>query len=210
MLRRSLLTPAVLLTAALLAPTDPAAAADPTAFIAGLGGQLRLVATEVPSHQRQAVLQQLFHHDFDVPLITRFVFGRFWTVAAPDQQRELSAVLEQYLISQYGNRLIEYGGSGEAPIVTGSRPAEDGAVVSSEITFGRSPTQGGRGAPSAPIRVDWRLVASDGGYRIADVSIDGVSMAVTQRSELADEIERDGGQLSIVLAALRQRAAEFR
>jgi phospholipid transport system substrate-binding protein len=205
MLRRSLLPSAAILAVALLMPALPAAAADPTAFIQGLGGRLRFVATAVPADRRQAELSQLFRQDFDVPVITRFIFGRYWNLAAPDQQRELSAVLERYLISQYGDRLIEYGGSGQAPIILGSRAAEDGALVSSEIIFGHSPTQGGRGVPAAPIRVEWRLVASDGAYKISDVSIDGVSMAVTQRLALADEIARDGGQLSVLLATLQQR-----
>jgi MlaC protein len=47
-----------------------------------------------------------------------------------------------------------------------------------------------------PIEVDWRLAESDGRYKISDVSIDGVSMALTQRSEFAAIVQRNGGRVA--------------
>jgi phospholipid transport system substrate-binding protein len=55
-----------------------------------------------------------------------------------------------------------------------------------------------------PIEVDWRLVVSDGRYKISDVSIDGVSMALTQRSEFAAIIQRNGGRVAGLLATKRE------
>ena len=48
--------------------------------------------------------------------------------------------------------------------------------------------------------MDWRLGISDGAYKIEDVAIDGVSMALTQRSEFAGLIQRNGGKLAGLLA----------
>ena len=56
----------------------------------------------------------------------------------------------------------------------------------------------------APIAVDWRLGVSDGLYKIEDVAIDGVSMALAQRSEVAALIARDGGQVGTLLATMRE------
>jgi phospholipid transport system substrate-binding protein len=53
------------------------------------------------------------------------------------------------------------------------------------------------------LAVDWRLGVSDGHYKIEDVAIDGVSMALTERSEIAAQIARDGGQVEMLLATLR-------
>jgi phospholipid transport system substrate-binding protein len=44
--------------------------------------------------------------------------------------------------------------------------------------------------------VDTRI----GLYRITDVIVDGVSMALTERSEFAGLIQRNGGQLAGLLA----------
>ena len=57
----------------------------------------------------------------------------------------------------------------------------------------------------APITVDWRLAVSDGHYAIEDVTIDGVSMAVAERSEIEEQIARDGGQLTLLLAGMREQ-----
>ena len=90
-----------------------------------------------------------------------------------------------------GRRFAEYGG--ESLRVTGSRADPDGVIVSSQIIR----PQG------LPIAVDWRLGLSDGHYKIIDVIVDGVSMALTQRSEFAAMIQRNGGQVAGLLAAMR-------
>ena len=56
----------------------------------------------------------------------------------------------------------------------------------------------------APIEVDWRLGISDGVYKIKDVAIDGVSMALAQRSAISQLIAREGGQVGMLLATMRQ------
>jgi ABC-type transporter MlaC component len=86
--------------------------------------------------------------------------------------------------------------------VTGSRPDPDGAIVSSEIIRGS-----GRGQGVQPIKVDWRLTACNGMYKISDVIIDGLSMAATGRSELEGVVERNGGQTRAILAVMRQESA---
>ena len=58
-------------------------------------------------------------------------------------------------------------------------------------------------AQAAPIVVDWRLGVSDGVYKVEDFAIDGVSMALAQRSQIAALIARGGGQVGILLATMR-------
>jgi phospholipid transport system substrate-binding protein len=149
----------------------------------------------------------LFEQDFDLQQIAGFVFGRCWRLASPAQQRQLLASFEDYLIASYGDRLVEYAERGETPIVIGSRPDADGLIVSSEVPLARNPTQGGRGAPLPPVQVDWRLDAENGGYKIIDVIVDGVSMAVTERLEFAVALEREGGEPSALVALMRARTA---
>ena len=140
-----------------------------------------------------------------MPLIARFVFGRYWRAAAPAQRQELTETFQDYLIARYSDRLSAYADSGRTPVVTGCRPVDGGVLVNSEVVLGRSPTQGGRGAALPPLTVGWRLVEEDGGYKIADVVVDGISMAITQRAEFADEIQREGGQLPALVAILREQ-----
>jgi phospholipid transport system substrate-binding protein len=186
---------------------QPSLAADPAEMIAGLGEQLQFVARHVPSDRRPAEFQRLFEQDFDLPQIAGFVFGRCWRLATAGQQRQLLASFEDYLIATYGDRLVDYADRGETPVVTSARRTEDGAIVSSQVVLARNPTQGGRGVPLAPVRVDWRLVDESGAYKIVDVIVDGVSMAVTERLDFAEALEREGGELGALATLLRARTA---
>jgi phospholipid transport system substrate-binding protein len=193
--RRSLILAAIALSLGFAISARPAAAAaDPATIIRDMGSQaLQVLGKNVPASERQARFQELFHQDFDVPTIARFVLGRYWRLATPAQRQEFMRLFFQYTILTYSNRLSEYGG--ETFHVTGSRPDGDGSIVTSEIV-----------RPNAqPTKVDWRLNWTDGTYKITDVIVDGISMAVTQRSEFASVIQRHGGQLQGLLALLRQK-----
>ncbi len=196
MMRRWLLIGGSVLIAGILLSARPAAAAaDPAAVITNLGNQaLQVLGSNVDPSQRVVRFRQLFSQDFDVPGIARFVLGRYWQIATPQQQQEFIGLFTSYIAVAYSDRLAEY--SGETLRVTGSRAAADGAMVSSEIVRPN-------GAP--PAKIDWLLTQENGAYKISDVIVEGVSMAVTQRSEFASVIQRDGGQVQGLITALRQK-----
>jgi phospholipid transport system substrate-binding protein len=194
--RRDLLPAAVALCIGVAALAPPAAAAaDPATLITDMSNQaLAVLGRNVSPSQRDARFRELFNRDFDVPAIARFVLGRYWRIATPAQQREFVRLFAVYTAFTYSNRLAEY--SGETLRVTGSQPEPGGPIVTSEIV-------GPSGAP--PTKVDWRLSPIDGTYKITDVIVDGISMAVTQRSEFASVIQRHGGQVQGLLTLLQQK-----
>jgi phospholipid transport system substrate-binding protein len=196
MLRRSTLTAALILLAGVLAPVIPAAAAaDPAAMISDLGNRaLQVLGKNTPQSERVTRFRELLREDFDVPGIGRFVLGRYWNTATPEQRVEFVKLFEDYVAIAYATRLAEY--TGENFKVTGSRPDADGAIVSSHII---------RPSGAAPVKVDWRLTGRNGSYKISDVSVDGISMAVTQRSEFASVIQHNGGQVQGLITMLRER-----
>ena len=193
MMRRSFLTAAFVVLAGALAPAIPgAAAADPAAMISNLGSQaLQVLGKDATQSQRVARFRDLLREDFDVPGIARFVLGRYWNTATEEQRAEFTKLFEDYIAVAYATRLAEY--TGETFKVIGSRPEADGAIVSSQIL---------RPAGAAPVKVDWRVT---GRNKISDVSVDGISMAVTQRSEFASVIQHSGGQLQGLIAMLREK-----
>ena len=196
MMRRSLLTAAFVMLAGALAPAIPAAAAaDPAAVVSNLGSRaLEVLGKNAPQSQRVARFRELLREDFDVPEISRFVLGRYWNVATEEQRAEFVKLFEEYIALAYSTRLAEY--TGETFKVTGSRPDAGGAIVSSQIV---------RPAGAPPVKVDWRLTGRNGAYKISDVSVDGISMAVTQRSEFASVIQHNGGQVQGLITMLREK-----
>ena len=197
MMRRSLPIGALLLALFTFAAPAGAATQDAAAFISTLGNQaIQVLGPGVPHAQRVARFRQLFHEDFDVPGIGRFVLGRYWRLATPQEQQDFLKLFQEYIVQAYSVRLGEYGGQ---PFrVTGSRPREDEVVVTSEII-----RQNG-----SRVEIDWYLVDQGARYRISDVYVGGVSMKVTQRDEFASIIQRNGGRIEPLLAQLRQKVTE--
>jgi phospholipid transport system substrate-binding protein len=198
MLRRNVLAAFASIAGALGAPAVVLAAADPAAVIKNLGNRaLEVLGKNATPAQRVARFHELFREEFDVPGIARFVLGRYWKTATPEQQEEFVKLFEDYIALVYSNQLAAY--SGEMLKVTGSRTNAEGAVVASEII---------RPSGAPPVKVDWHLTDRNGSYKISDVTVDGISMAVTQRSEFASVIQRSGGQVGGLIAQLRQKTAE--
>ena len=200
MLRHTLFTATVVLFTGAVTPSIPAGAGmDPAAFVNNLGNQLQAVTSSTSPQQRLAGFDQLFREDFDVPGLGRFVLGRFWRIFTPWEQQEFLGLFENYLVLTYSEKLSDYTEDGGRPSVTGCRPDPDGAIVSSEIIRGSGAYQ--------PIRVDWRLTAQNGSYKISDIIIDGLSMAANGRSQLERVVERNGGRPQAILAVMRQQVA---
>lgn len=185
-----------------IAAGPAAAAADTgdakaTAFMNGLWSQaLDLLNKKRPAAERQAQFRELFHKDFDTPGIARFVLGRYWRTASPEEKQEFLKLFDSYVVYVYTARLSDF--EGEQFKITGARPDQDSMLVSTDVIT--------PGAPQ-PLRVDWRLINDDGAYKISDVIVDGVSMLVTQRSEFASVIQRHGGQIQGLIELMRQKTA---
>ncbi len=196
MMRRSVATGALILTILFFAMPRAATAQDARAFVSRLGTEaIQVLGPNVPEAQRLARFRQLFHNDFDVPGIGRFVLGRYWRAATSQEQQEFLQLFQEYIVRAYSTRLGQY--AGEPFRVTGQRPSADENVVTSQIVRN----------DGNPVEVDWYLIGRDGQFKITDVYVGGISMKVTQRDEFASVIQRNGGRVEALLAQLRQKLA---
>jgi phospholipid transport system substrate-binding protein len=198
MFRNSFRAVAVVLVTGALAPSPASGGMDPASFINDLGNQLQTVTRTASTEQRLAGFEELFRSDFDVPGLGRFVLGRFWRAFTPFEQQEFLSLFERYVVLTYSEKLSDYTEEGGCPRVTGSRPEADGVLVSTQIFRARA---------SQPLKVDWRLTAQNGSYKISDIIIEGLSMAANGRSQLEGVVERNGGRPQAILAVMRQQIA---
>jgi phospholipid transport system substrate-binding protein len=190
----------ILLVAAAVALPVPtrAAPSDAAGFISDLGERAINVLTSTQSQaDREAAFRKLFDEGFDVPGIARFVLGPYWRTATDAQRDEFIKLFEAFIIHAYVVRFSAY--SGQQLKVTGSRPEGENSLVNSQITGTNN---------SPPVKVDWRVAKQDSGFKITDVVVEGVSMAVTERQEFASVIQRGGGQIDALLKALRERSGQ--
>lgn len=180
------------------AGTARAAVEDAVIFINQLGNQAikTLRATDLTLDQRESRFRSLLNRGFDLDFIGRFVLGRYWRVATADQKSDYIALYGEYLLQTYSARLGGY--TDESFFVIGARRANDKDIVVSTRLVRPSGLE---------IAADWRVRMFDGQYRIIDIMVEGISMAVTQRFEFAAVVQRDG--IEGLLAILRARTTKY-
>lgn len=142
---------------------------------------------------RKKAFSKLLRDNFDMKTIGRFSLGRYWRTSTPEQQKEYLKLFEKMVVDVYSRRFSEY--TGQVLEVQDARSeGKSDIVVTSYVTHETHPD----------IRVDWRVRHKNGRYKVVDIIVEGVSMAVTQRSDFASVIQRGGGQVNVLLAHLKE------
>jgi len=178
---------------------NAATSGDDTAqvFIEGLAQEAvqALTAEGVSRADRVSRFRELLQQNFDVPVIGKWVLGRYWRSATDAEKKEYLELFENYVIITYVERFDQYSGETIEVVKSVSDPGKD-SLVFSEI---RRPTGG------EPIRVDWRVRSKSDIYKIIDVYVEGISMSQSQRKEFTSVIRSNGGKVKGLLDVLRTK-----
>ena len=171
------------------AETEPAAA-----FIRSLGDRAIAILQTPGSEkiERREKFRSLFFTGFDLETIGKFVLGRYWRTATPEQLDEYLILFPEFIVDTYAARFDSY--AGETFDILQVVPIDDRDSIVNTNIFGTDGT---------PFRVDYRVRKSDGGFNIVDVMVEGVSLSVTHRSEIASVVNREG--MNGLLAKLREQ-----
>jgi phospholipid transport system substrate-binding protein len=198
-LHRSLSLLIVLVALVLPVAARAAEPADAAGFVDGMINQAlgMLRDKQITAEDRNQRFTALLTADFDIPRISRFVLGRYWTTASDGEREEFGRLFERWVVRTYSARFSDY--SGETVKVTGTKPESDtDVIVQSEIVHPN-------GGP--PAKVDWRVRHKDSAYKIVDIDVEGVSLALTEKEEFAAVIQRNGGTVANLNKALQDKLA---
>jgi phospholipid transport system substrate-binding protein len=149
----------------------------------------------IPVAQKNQNFTTLFTQNFDVPTIGRFVLGRYWRTATPQQQSEYIDLFGKYVVAVYSDRFSRY--TGVTFKVSGEQQTAPAIFnVSSTIL---------RNSGDPPIHVGWVVDDSSGSEKIVDVNVENVSMRIAQRDEFSSVIENNGGDVQALINVLKQK-----
>ncbi|MES2984228.1 MAG: ABC transporter substrate-binding protein [Pseudomonadota bacterium] len=184
-----------LLVALSLGTATAANASDPKAFVDGLGAQvLSVVKNDALSKtEKQAKIEAMFSDKVDINFVAKFVLGKSWRTATPQQQQAYIAAYKPFILKNYASKLTKY--SGQTYTLKAARIDGDASVVPMEIND-----------PSGQnIHVDYRLQSNGGNFKVVDITVEGVSLLATQRSEFSGIIENKG--VDGLIEALKSQVA---
>jgi phospholipid transport system substrate-binding protein len=157
-----------------------------------------LASTALDEGERLRRFRRLFAEGFDIPLIARFALGRYWRQATDAERAEYLKLFDELVVLTYARRFNEFNAA-RLRVLSVSRPNEDNDVIVA--------VEGAlQGKP--PVRMDVRVRQGDAQFKIIDLSIEGISMAVTQRDEFSSVIQRGGGRIEALLASLRDKTGQ--
>lgn len=169
---------------------------DAKAFVDHVGGTALKVLQDdaLDEAEKRTQLNSLFSQSVDIPYVAKFVLGRYWRTATPQQQKDYMTAYEPFLIKNYVGRVAKY--SGQTYKLTDSKPTEDGAVVGMTLH-----TPDG----SAPdVVVNYRLSKVADGFKVIDIVVEGVSLLNTQRSEFSSVVSNKG--MDYLISALQKKS----
>lgn len=174
---------------------EVAATQNPTDFIRSLGDEAinELAGKKIDDSDRNARFVKLMDKYFEMDQVARFVLGRYWRSLSEQELSNFADLLQKYLALNYANKFKDFDGE-KFVVVDDSQNGKD-TFVNSKVVRPDGP----------PVKIVWRLREYDGKLRIIDVSIEGISMGITQRDEFASVIQNNGGKVQALIDMLKQK-----
>ena len=140
----------------------------------------------------------------DLHRIGMFTLGQYANNASPADLQAFDKAFQEYAVTVYESRLGKY--NGQTLKVTGSQVrAPDDVIVNALVT-----AQGG-GASQQPIHVAFRVRKTpDGRPIITDMQVEGIWLALSERSDFTGFLQQHGGSVAQLADHLRTQADQVR
>ena len=145
--------------------------------------------------ERINYFRKILARDLDIPVLAKFMLGRHWKRATPEQRAAYIKVFSEFLLQTYSTRL-------------GGAKVESFEVLKTETAKGTKDIfvhSRVRRSGAATMRAIWRVRPyGEGEFRVVDLVVEGISMAITLRQEFASILRRDGvdGLIAMLLGRL--------
>ena len=120
------------------------------------------------------------HFDFD--RMTRQAVGKGWRKATPEQQKTLIAEFRNLLVRTYANAFAGYQNQTlEVKPLTIPTDKDEVRVKSNIIKPG-----------AQPVAVDYDMEKTANGWKVFDLSVEGISLVTTYRGTFSDQVQQSG------------------
>jgi phospholipid transport system substrate-binding protein len=113
---------------------------------------------------------------------TRLAVGRAWREANPEQKKSLVSEFRSMLVRTYSNALEGYQGQTMKVLPSRTKPGDTEATVRNQYLR--------PGAKPGPI--DYQMHKTGQGWKIYDITVEGISLVLTYRSEFDAVVKQSG------------------
>jgi phospholipid transport system substrate-binding protein len=120
------------------------------------------------------------HIDFEEA--ARLAVGRAWAQATPEQRKKLVEEFRKMLVRTYSNAISAYEGQTMKVLPVRMKPGDTEVTVHNQYIR----------AGGTPLPVDYQMHRTDQGWKIYDITVEGVSLVLTYRSEFDAVVKQSG------------------
>ncbi len=156
-----------------------------------------VLAAQKPMTEKIDLFRTKFQAALDLKAIGQFVLGVYWRKATPVEREAFLSAFMDFTTKSWADKFNMY--TGQQITFSGSRPAQKGQVYV-DSTIQNNP----------PAEVIWRLREKNNEYKIVDIVVEGVSMAMSYRNEYSSFLQKNNGNLSILTKELERKSATFK
>jgi phospholipid transport system substrate-binding protein len=148
--------------------------------LAAIKSDKQLAAGDRQKAMKLAEEKVLPYIDFEQA--TRLAVGRAWREATPEQRKRLVSEFRNMLVRTYSNAIETY--QGQTLKVLPARGKQDPEETVVKTQFVRA---GGQ-----PLPIDFSMRKTDQGWKVFDITVEGVSLVLTYRSEFDAVVKQEG------------------
>jgi phospholipid transport system substrate-binding protein len=159
---------------------------------ATIGDLMVLLRQPGDAASRAPELRRIMETRGNLPQIAKFSAGRVWREMSAEQQQRFVDAFSSHLAAAYSRRFNEYAGDPDIYVGRTIDAGQKGFLVESPI----------RQQQGAPIAVEWLVSDRGGKVEVVDLIIEGISMATTQREEIAAKFQSRGQDVEALITDL--------
>lgn len=127
------------------------------------------------------VHEQVLPH-FDFRVMSRSVLGRYWREASDEQRDRFVNEFRDLLVRTYATALLKYTNEEVRYLPFRFNANDKTAVVKTEVVQ--------QGGPAIPIQ--YSFYQTESGWKVYDVTIEGISLVTNYRTTYANKVKTDG------------------
>jgi len=157
----------------------------------------------VTAQQRSEQFRSFLLTLCDLRRIALYTLGPTRRTTTPAQQDQFTDAFRDFAFAVYETEFQKY--SGQTLKVTGSVQRSNGDYVVTTVLIDPNAPKN-----QEPIEVDFRVFGTDGKFQVADITVAGLDLAITEQDQFTSYLAQHGNDVNSLMTDLRQRAQHIR
>lgn len=161
-------------------------------------GIVEIINAKATQAEKDARFEKLFNSALDLKFIGKFVLGRYWRTANEEQREEFIDIYRKLNVQTWSKRFDEF--KGKEFIFKGTSPSSSKGQIFVNTVVPMNQAQ--------PASVIWRVKQEGDTFKIVDIIIENVSLAITARNEYTAFIKKSPDGINGLIADLKKKISQ--